>query len=300
MGSSSAAVSARFADAEGIQNKALNLVLLKEAEALALLFDRAGIAAIFLKGIALLDEAYKNLAARSMSDIDVLVHGDDLQRACRAISEAGFVMNPNALVLHKQVGCFSVYVDLHPKLWFFRSEAFWQRSRPKNSPSSRMRVLSPEDQLLHCILHSVAQDGEIKEQAIEDCNRILASSEFRWDVFTAAVIQEGWERPVGLFIEAFAAARPGIIPSTVLKSFFPFNRRSPASRAPYARILRMQSNPWRRFGLFRDIVFPSSHFLELRYSWIPRPLAFLLPAGRPFLLLFSWLGCRLAKLTIDE
>ena len=289
-------MSARSAYAEGLQNKALSLVLLKEAEALALLFDEKGIAAIFLKGIALLDEAYKDLA-RSMIDIDVLVQGKDLPKACSAIIEAGFVMNPNALVLHKQVGCFSVYVDLHPKLWFFRSEAFWQRSRPKNSPFSRMRVLSPEDQLLHCILHSVAQDGEIKEQAIEDCNRILANIEFRWDIFTAAVIQEGWERPVGLFTEAFAAARPGIIPSTVLKSFSPFNRRSPASRAPYARILRMQSNPWRRFGLLRDIVFPSSHFLKLRYSWIPRPLAFLLPAGRPFLLLFSWLGCRLSRLS---
>ena len=295
MGSSSAAVSARFAYAEGIQNKALNLVLLKEAEALALLFDRAGIAAIFLKGIALLDEAYKNLAARSMSDIDVLVHGDDLQRACRALSEAGFVMNPNALVLHKQVGCFSVYVDLHPNLWFFSSEAFWQRSRLKSSPSSCMRVLSPEDQFLHCILHSVAQDGEIKEQAIEDCKRILASSEFRWKIFTATVIQEGWECPVGLFIQAFEDSSPGIIQSPVLKNLSGFDTRSPTSRVPYARILRLQSKPWRRVGLLRDIVFPSSHFLKLRYSWIPRPLAFLLPVCRPFVLLATWLACRLSR-----
>lgn len=295
MGSSSAAVSARFAYPEGLQNKALNLVLLKEAEALALLFEQKGISAIFLKGIALLDEAYKDLSARSMVDIDVLVHGNDLQRACGAILEAGFFMNPNALVLNKQVGCFSVYVDLHPKLWFFCSEAFWERSRPKNSPFSRMRVLSPEDQLLHCILHSVAQDGEIKEQAIEDCNRILESSEFRWNVFTAAVIQEGWERPVELFILAFEAASPGIIPSPVLKDLSLFNERSPDSRVSYTRILRMQSNPWRRFGLLRDFVFPSSHFLKLRYSWIPRPLVFFLPACRPFLLLTSWLACRLSR-----
>jgi hypothetical protein len=295
MGSSSAAVSAPFTYTEGLQNKALNLVLLKEAEALALLFERAGIPAIFLKGIALLDEAYKDLAARSMIDIDVLVHGKNLPKACRAISEAGYVMNRNALVLHKQVGCFSVYVDVHPKLWFFRSEAFWQRSRPKNSPLSRMRVLSLEDQLLHCILHSVVQDGEITEQAIEDCNRILESSEFRWNVFTATVIQEGWERPVELFIETFEGACPGTIPRIVLKNLCPFNERSTASRAPYPRILRMQSNPWRRFGLLREFVFPSSHFLKLRYSWVPRPLAFFLPACRPFLLLSSWLACRLAR-----
>ena len=295
MGSSPAAVSAGFAHAQGLQNKALNLILLKEAEALALLFERADIPAIFLKGIALLDEVYKDLAARSMIDIDVLVHGKDLPKACRAISEAGFVMNPNALVLYKQVGCFSVYVDVHPKLWFFRNGAFWERSRPKNSPFSRMRVLSPEDQLLHCILHSIVQDGEIKEQAIEDCNHILASNEFSWNIFSAAVIQEGWEHPVELFLQALKTAYPGSVPSAVLKSLSPLNERSPAPRSPYPRMLRMQSNPWRRFGLLRDMVFPSSHFLKLRYSWVPRPLAFFLPACRPFLLLTSWLACRLSR-----
>ncbi len=274
-----------------------NAVLLKEAEAIASALDARNVPALFLKGIALLETAYTGLAARGMADIDLLVHARDLKEAAAVLRGRGYAPRSNALVLSKSVGKIQVDVDLHAGLWFFGGDRLWQFSEFKET-SAHMRILRPEAAFLHCILHSMIQDGGVSPQALADCRAILGmeGGRFAWDAFAAMAAEEGWEKPAALFIERLEAAHPGTVPrpgfAGASSSGVCFGR-SHSSRWPYLRMLTMQSRWRRRFQLLLCLLFPHPLFLRMRYSWVPRKLAFLLPVLRPFLLIAESISCRL-------
>ncbi len=48
---------------------------------------------IVLKGAMLAETVYPNIALRSMGDIDLLIHKDDLDRAAKRILELGYIFN---------------------------------------------------------------------------------------------------------------------------------------------------------------------------------------------------------------
>lgn len=277
-----------------------NLVLLREAEALAVLLDEAGIPALFLKGIALLESAYVDLSARPMADVDVLVGRRDLDRTGAVLAEAGFMRVADALVWCTMHVSIPVRIDVHTNIWCFATHDFWRRSEPKRSPTSRMRVLCAEDHLLHCIFHSVVQDGQISEQAIADCRTILVATRtgFRWEQFVATTRREGWERPVLYFLDELERVHPGIVPPEARRGLV--GRGVPGSAwlssdSAYGRMLRGQSRQPRRLCLLVGVLFPSLAFLRLRYAWMPRSLAFLLPVCRPFFLLATLVLSRLPR-----
>ena len=153
-----------------------NAVLLKEAEAIASALEAESIPALFLKGIALLETIYTGLMARTMADIDLLLRADDLEEASAVLRGCGYVPCSNAMVLTKSVGRIRVDVDLHADLWFFRSDKLWRRSR-YTGHFVRVRIPCPEDVVLHCILHSVIQDGKVSRKALADCRAILEMEE---------------------------------------------------------------------------------------------------------------------------
>jgi hypothetical protein len=281
-----------------LRTAAANLVLLGEAEGIARLLDDAAIPAIFLKGIALLDDAYSDVAERPMDDIDILIAPRGLERAVEAIRRVGFETCGNAMLARKQSGTFPVQIDLHHELWCFAGSAFWARSRTKPVAGSRLRVLAREDQLLHAIFHGVVQDGEVSARALDDCRRIVEGrgEPFGWERFLDTVRREGWERPVGWFLQEYHRFHPGPLPPEArsLMASAPPRPAKLNALQPYRRILALQSRPARRLVLLWKLLFPPSGFLRLRYSWMPRPLAFLLPLLRPLLL--GWAaGAGIAK-----
>jgi hypothetical protein len=284
---------------EQLKTAGRNAFLLQEAEAIASALDARNVPTLFLKGIALLETAYSGLAARGMADIDLLVHPRDLKETVAVLRGRGYAAHSNALVLNKSVGKIQVDVDLHAGLWYFGGDRLWQCSEFKQS-SAPMRILHPEAALLHCILHSMIQDGGVSPQALADCRAILGmdGGKFAWDAFAAMVAEEGWEKPAALFIERLEAAQPGIVPQAgfdgVSGSPVLFGR-SHSFRWPYLRMLAMQSRWRRRIRLLLCLLFPHPLFLGMRYSWMPRKLAFLLPVLRPFFLLSESIACRLGS-----
>ncbi|HXZ44073.1 MAG TPA: nucleotidyltransferase family protein [archaeon] len=274
-----------------------NAVLLREAEAIASALEAESIPALFLKGIALLETVYTSLVARAIADIDLLLRAEDLEEASAVLGGCGYVPCSNAMVLTKSVGRIRVDVDLHADLWFFGSDKLWRRSRYIGH-FVRIRIPCPEDVVLHCILHSVIQDGKVSQTALADCRAILEMEEggFSWDTFAATVAEEGWEKPVALFLERLEARYPGLVPETRLRALACSPVRfgqSPSFRWPYLRMFSMQSRWRRRTQLVLNLLFPHRLFLQRRYSWTPRKLAFLLPVLRPFLLLAECISCRL-------
>ncbi len=139
------------------------------AEVIAVL-RRAGIEPLLLKGYALAELVYPDPVTRPSHDMDVLVHSDEVELACRALDQIGCTLPDQAtvdvqlanaydlpVVLPPMAGLATVlelHWDLAPRglfkldldLWRARAEVFDLAGQPA------LRF-SPEDMLLHLALH---------------------------------------------------------------------------------------------------------------------------------------------------
>lgn len=132
-------------------------------------FQRAGVEAIPVKGLVLAEMDYGGLGLRSLGDLDVLVRPRDLGPARSALAALGFAQGdePGFENAHhpfhdppyyRASNGGQVCLELHHGLWasrFFRlgADALWARSRIARIHGAEVRILSPEDTLLHLAIH---------------------------------------------------------------------------------------------------------------------------------------------------
>src|SRR5581483_11530805 len=132
-------------------------------------FQRAGIDALPVKGIVLAETIYGGLALRPLGDLDVLVHPADLPTARSVLAGLRFVQPPhpgfeNAYHPFHDPPYFrpasggEICLELHWGLWainFFHmdTDMLWRRSIPTRLHGIEVRILSPEDTLLHLAIH---------------------------------------------------------------------------------------------------------------------------------------------------
>ncbi len=129
--------------------------------------ERAGIEIIPLKGIFLADRVYDSIALREMSDIDLLVRQEELEKLDHVLVETGFVpMQEIREVLFEEghhlrylhAGC-RLLLEAHWDLMDpdqdvkVDREALWKRSRPTGPSGRTLRELCPEELLLHLAVH---------------------------------------------------------------------------------------------------------------------------------------------------
>ena len=134
------------------------------------LLQHASIPVIVLKGAHLAELVYGDIALRPMSDVDFLVHKDDLMRVEEALLEMGYA----PAECHRQVAkdnCEFGYglpnrelsVEVHwnflPSIYRFKIDidGQWERSRQAVIAGVEVSVLCPEDLLLHLCLHTSAK-----------------------------------------------------------------------------------------------------------------------------------------------
>lgn len=77
-------------------NTMRNLLFYSELERVLKSFQNEGIKTIILKGAMLAETVYPSIALRSMGDIDLLIHKDDLDRAEKRILEFGYIFNEHS------------------------------------------------------------------------------------------------------------------------------------------------------------------------------------------------------------
>ncbi len=148
-----------------LQNRSLLAELLTTLDAMA----AAGVEAIPVKGLVLTESLYGNLALRPAGDIDVLVKPEDLPAARDALRGLGYEQaavlgyeerhhpfhdppyyrpgqfRPTALELHHGLAA--------PRQFRMDAASLWQRSRTTELFGRQLRVLGPEDTLLHLAVH---------------------------------------------------------------------------------------------------------------------------------------------------
>jgi hypothetical protein len=128
-----------------------------------------GVEAIPVKGIVLAETVYGGLALRSLGDLDVLVRPQDLPAARAALAVRGYAQaeepgfeNAHHLFhdppYYRRGAGGEICLELHWGLWasrFFRlgAEPLWARSALGQLHGAEVRLLSPEDTLLHLAIH---------------------------------------------------------------------------------------------------------------------------------------------------
>ena len=148
-----------------LQNRSLLGELLATLDAMS----AAGVEAIPVKGLVLTEMLYGNLALRPAGDIDVLVRADDLPAAREALRGRGYEQeavpayeerhHPFHDAPYYRPGPFRhTALELHhglsaPRQFKMDAASLWERSVTTELFGRTLRVLGPEDTLLHLAVH---------------------------------------------------------------------------------------------------------------------------------------------------
>jgi hypothetical protein len=148
-----------------------NARLLQQLQYVVRDFTEHGIPIIILKGAALAETVYSNIALRPMVDLDILIHRTNIERALQVLDQMGYkLVDPevhpgilaqyeNELLLHK-LGAVDIALELHWSLLDsphyqqkLAMKWFWQTAETAQINDTRGLVLGPEATLLHLSSH---------------------------------------------------------------------------------------------------------------------------------------------------
>jgi Uncharacterised nucleotidyltransferase len=143
--------------------------LLDRVGAMLRAFEAAGIRTLVLKGIALATLHYRDIGARPMADVDILVPVGQARDAMALLRARGWrhaqAGHPETHIPYCHSANFRdpsrLQLDLH---WHVMIQccqaeadaAFWAAAREVEIAQAPTRVLSPADQLLHVCVHGMA------------------------------------------------------------------------------------------------------------------------------------------------
>jgi hypothetical protein len=161
--------------------------------------ERAGLATLLLKGVALILTVYARPGLRTAGDADVLVEPRAAAEARAILTRLGWrpirrVAESTQWLRHSQgfVNDDGIRFDLH---WHALAECcadevdreFWQRAEVFRRDALTTRVLSPPDQLLQVAVHGLRWGGPRSELWIADAVAILrrAGAAFDWNLLVA-------------------------------------------------------------------------------------------------------------------
>ncbi len=216
------------------QIAASNLLALDELRQITMAFHSKNIPVVILKGAYLTERVYKNLGAREMRDIDLLVPADRVAQAAGIVEGMGHApLYPYAVdtelesVRHlpRFVKPQVVGVELHwnittPNLHYsIDPKELWERAIPTRIAGVDSFGLCPEDLLLHLCFHVSYQ--HLFEFALRPfCDIVETISQFgprlRWERVIERARRWRWERGVYLALELARELLGATVPDVVL------------------------------------------------------------------------------------
>lgn len=188
-------------------NLARNLLLYDELSRVLKSFEAKEIPVVGLKGIALADLVYKNVALRPMADVDLLVQESNMPEVLKTLFKLGFkrllqekeitLKNRNEVDLVKRQKnakhfsglIISIHQDLSAPVRFegtakIDAQQMMSRARPAKVACSNILVMAPEDQILHIIYHATFLHPFIGLLQLCDVSELikLKENELDWQV----------------------------------------------------------------------------------------------------------------------
>ena len=185
-----------------------------ELEKVAQLLDENDIALLALKNSGITIGLYPHYGSCPMGDVDVLVSKKTFRQAHAILTEAGYKLKFRSPLEEDNIEAaehgggaeYSVTLDNGEHLWF---ELQWRPvagrwiqpeqepkvddliKRSKTIDNSKVRLLSPEDNLLQVALHT-AKHSFVRAPGFRlhtDVDRIATVEDIDWDVFTTRVCE---------------------------------------------------------------------------------------------------------------
>lgn len=154
-----------------LESGAQNTLRLRELSAVLTELTQAGISVILLKGAALIEPAYGNIALRPMTDLDLLVPKQDVSQAITVLEGYGYRQESreiapgaaldyeNEILLHK-LEQTDFYLELHWSLFnspFYQDrlpiDRLWESAAQVWIQDTPALCLSPEWMLIHLCGH---------------------------------------------------------------------------------------------------------------------------------------------------
>ncbi len=246
----------------------------------------AGVPFVVLKGAALGSMVYPAPVLRHAQDLDLLLDGQDLERAATSLTRAGWHRTaPRALAnpLHMPglAHPSGVVVELHRRLlipyYTVPYDRLRERSMNTRVGNADVRVLSPADNLLHTCAHAMA--GFPILRWVPDAWFVLkCHPDLSWPTFLSTVVESRLELPVGVALEYLAERMSMPIPEDLIddlrKRAAHSTRmdRSAARPWPAGQFRDLWARPepwWRRLALMGRRLFPPPQQFALHYGLRP-------------------------------
>ena len=160
------------------------------------LLKSRGIRTLPLKGPVLALQAYGDLSARQITDLDFLIQNRDVEEACSVLGEAGYrtesPLTPKMIRHLTQTGKdfwlrdADSQLDFHQQIpegspSFRLKEVLWEDLRPLEFLNCRTQVLSPENTLFLLLIHGT-EHGWNTLKVIADLGYFIqATPELDWE-----------------------------------------------------------------------------------------------------------------------
>ena len=213
-----------------------------------------GIEIIVLKGASLIAGLYGDYGFRPMSDIDVLVHEKDWPRINRTLKELGYRSAEKDLerippkLARYDVEAHMQYYSRNGTCLEFQFDLLtigigmkdiagvWARSREKELDGVKVRMLSPEDQLLHLTVHANRHGCMRLKWLVDITETIRQGDEIDWDLFVEIVRKENVQAIVYCTIDFVSGVFDSqLVPERIMNNLKPKKYKSAIWKAVWPK-----------------------------------------------------------------
>lgn len=229
------------------------------------LLGRAGIDVLVVKGLAVAHTVYPDPSLRLFGDLDLVAREADWTRVHQVLVENGFVAReglstpapkliPGAVVQELKYWheAEQLLIEVHFEDFLYAglaardAQGFWDRSRWVEVEGFSLRVLSPEDQLVHLCAH-LHYDGAKRLNWFSDLAIILRdrAQALDWPRVLAVVRTEEAEVPFYYALRYVSELLGVCLPEGILDAVRPdrFRRWWHERYLPEAAVLRLEPIP---------------------------------------------------------
>jgi hypothetical protein len=197
------------------QNARKNLRFTAELFRILDCLEGHAIPAIPLKGPALAETVYGNLALRDFSDLDVLVKQDDVLKAKAALGALGYAANIQLSSAQERAylatgyeytfdgpagkNLLEIQWGILPRFYAveFPIRECFGRARSLNLWGRTVRALAPEDLLLALCVHA-AKHAWVRVHWLRDITGVVETKALEWPVFERRGVELGLARMIGV------------------------------------------------------------------------------------------------------
>ena len=222
-----------------LSNTVRNILFLHETEIILAALQKAGVPAAGLKGVYLLEHVYRDIGARSMNDIDLLVRKPDLPKCLQVMDELGYKTVTYFSLADENIDTKHVppmkkgsgpLVELHWTLleedepFTIDADALWQRTVPATIANVDALALGVEDLILHLCLHLTYQHYlNLGLRGLMDIALVIHKfrPEIDWQKLVQIAQSWGAERVAALTLRLVETQLNVAIPAEVIPALVP-------------------------------------------------------------------------------